>query len=227
MYRRVLIPNRGEIAVRIIKACRELGVETVLAASTVDADSSLAARLAGRVIRIGGPRPAESYLNVAAILAAAKAADVDAVHPGYGFLSEDRRLAEACRELGVDFVGPPPEVLEKVGNKATARRIAEMAGVPVAPGRLLSSELSTDLLRVIESEIGYPVLIKAVHGGGGRGMRLVTSPAELRCGRGRGRGRGLGGVRERRALCRTFRAESSACRGPGPGTRHRGDTGTW
>ena len=179
MYRRVLIPNRGEIAVRIIKTCRELGVETVLAASTVDADSSLAARLAGRVIRIGGPRPAESYLNVAAILAAAKAADVDAVHPGYGFLSEDRRLAEACRELGVDFVGPPPEVLEKVGNKATARRIAEMAGVPVAPGRLLSSELSTDLLRVIESEIGYPVLIKAVHGGGGRGMRLVTSPAEL------------------------------------------------
>lgn len=179
MFERVLIPNRGEIAVRIIRACRELGVKSVLAASSVDADSGLPARLADEVVRIGGPRPTDSYLNLQAILATAKALGVDAVHPGYGFLSEDRRLAEGCRDVGVTFIGPSPEVLENVGNKAIAREIAEAAGVPISPGRRLPLELSTDIVKELDSDLGFPLLIKAVHGGGGRGMRLVGEPDQF------------------------------------------------
>jgi acetyl-CoA carboxylase biotin carboxylase subunit len=175
MFRRVLIPNRGEIAVRIIRACRDLGIETVLAASSVDADASMAAHLADEVIRIGGPRPSESYLNLPAILTTAKAAKVDSLHPGYGFLSEDASLAEGCREIGISFIGPQPEVIDMVGNKATSREIAEATGVPVSPGRLLPAVSSRTLARELDRDFGYPLLIKAVHGGGGRGLRLVNA----------------------------------------------------
>lgn len=176
MFEKVLVPNRGEIAVRIIRACHDLGMKVVLAASSVDAESGLAALMADEVVRIGGPRPHESYLNLPAILTTARATGVDAIHPGYGFLSENRRLAEGCQEIGVAFVGPDPEVLESVGNKVNARGIAEASGVPVSPGVLLPGVFAPSLAKQLDGEIGYPLLIKAVHGGGGRGMRLVQHP---------------------------------------------------
>ena len=176
MFEKVLIPNRGEIAVRVIRASRDLGIRTVLAASTVDAETSLAAQLADQVVRIGGPRPSESYLNLPAILSTAIAVGADAIHPGYGFMSENPTLAQGCIDNAITFVGPSADVIEQVGNKVTAREVAERAGVPVSPGFRLPEGLTKDLAKRLGSEIGYPLLIKAVHGGGGRGMRVVNSP---------------------------------------------------
>jgi acetyl-CoA carboxylase biotin carboxylase subunit len=173
--RRVLIANRGEIAARIVRTCRILGIETVLAVSDADRDS-LPARLADAVIRVGPARSADSYLNVAAVVGAAVAADADAVHPGYGFLSESAELATACEAAGVIFIGATAAQLAAVGDKVSARRHALAAGLPVLPGgEVAGQQQATNLA----ATIGWPVLIKAVSGGGGRGLRPVHDPARL------------------------------------------------
>jgi acetyl-CoA carboxylase biotin carboxylase subunit len=178
--RRVLVANRGEIAVRVIRTCRRLGIETVLAVSDADA-GSLPARLADKVIRIGPPPASASYLSVDAVVSAAVAADVEAVHPGYGFLSENARLARACAAAGIVFIGPDPEVLEATGDKLAAREHAVAAGLPVLPGGRVSpgNHAEAAAPAAAAARIGYPVLVKAAGGGGGRGLRVVRDPAEL------------------------------------------------
>jgi acetyl-CoA carboxylase, biotin carboxylase subunit len=195
--RRVLVANRGEIAVRVIRTCRRLGIETVLTVSDAD-DGSLPARLADRVIRIGPAPASASYLNVDAVVGAAVAAGVDAVHPGYGFLSENARLARACAAAGVVFIGPSPQTLEATGDKLAARDHAVAAGLPVLPGGHVTpagGDAATDAANAakqaagpapaaaaaaaVARRIGYPVLVKAAGGGGGRGLRVVRGPAEL------------------------------------------------
>ncbi|RIK90856.1 MAG: acetyl-CoA carboxylase biotin carboxylase subunit [Burkholderiales bacterium] len=173
--RRVLIANRGEIAVRIARTCRALGIETVLAASDADLDS-LAARLADRTVRLGPAPSSASYLNVGAVVAAAHAMHADAIHPGYGFLSENARLARACDDAGIVFIGPTAAQLDAVGDKLKARAHAVAAGLPVVPGGELGGESDA---RALAREIGFPVLVKAVAGGGGRGMKVVRAAEQL------------------------------------------------
>jgi acetyl-CoA carboxylase, biotin carboxylase subunit len=173
--RRLMIANRGEIAVRVIRTCRELGIETVLAASEADLES-VPARLADRTLCIGAAPPARSYLNIDAVVASAVEACVDAIHPGYGFLSENAAFAARCRANGLIFVGPEVDQLRAAGDKLEARRHARAAGLPVVPGGSVTS-LAEALALV--SEIGVPILVKAVAGGGGRGMKLVRDPSEL------------------------------------------------
>jgi acetyl-CoA carboxylase biotin carboxylase subunit len=176
-FRRVLVANRGEIAARVIRTCARLGIETVLAASDPDLDSA-PARLADRVIRIGPAPASASYLNVAAVVGAAVAARADALHPGYGFLSENAGLARACAAAGVTFIGPDPQTLALTGDKLAAREQARAAGVPVLPGAHVVVEeaaAAVDLAR----RTGFPALVKAAGGGGGRGLRVVRDPAEL------------------------------------------------
>ena len=173
--RRIFIANRGEIAVRIIRACRSLGVETIVAASEADLDA-VPARLADRTICIGPPRSSDSYLNVEAIVDAAVRAKADAVHPGYGFLSENVRLARACRARGLVFIGPTEENMEAVGDKLRARGHAVDAGLPLAPGGPVESPAEA---KALAEKIGWPLLVKAVGGGGGRGLKLVTEPSRL------------------------------------------------
>lgn len=173
--RRILIANRGEIAVRIVRTCRRLGIETVLAASEADLDS-LAARLADATICIGPAKSSASYLNVEAVVGAAVAARADAVHPGYGFLSENRKLAQACAAVGIVFIGPTEAQLDAVGDKLKARHHALAAGLPVVPGGETSSIAEAHALA---EKTGWPILIKAVGGGGGRGMKLVSDPEKL------------------------------------------------
>ncbi|MBM4246646.1 MAG: acetyl-CoA carboxylase biotin carboxylase subunit [Deltaproteobacteria bacterium] len=177
MFRKVLIANRGEIAVRVIRACRELGVATVAAYSTADRDA-LHVRLADEQICIGPPPPEQSYLNMPALISAAQARSCDAIHPGYGFLSENGDFAEACQRSGLVFIGPRVRNVKLMGDKARARRFMRRAGVPVLPGSS-SSVRTLDEGRQIAREIGYPVLVKATGGGGGRGLRVVHEPAEL------------------------------------------------
>ena len=172
ILRRVLIANRGEIAVRVLRTCRHLGIETVLAVSAADADS-VPARLADKTIRIGS---VPGYLDVAAVVAAAVAAGADAIHPGYGFLSENPRLARACEAAGIVFIGPSADVLEAAGDKLAARRHAVAAGLPVLPGGDVGGAADAYALA---RRIGYPVLIKAAGGGGGRGLRVVRDPGPL------------------------------------------------
>jgi acetyl-CoA carboxylase, biotin carboxylase subunit len=174
-FRRVLVANRGEIAARVIRTCRRLGIETVLTVSDADA-GSVPARLADKVAAIGPPPAAASYLDVDAVVGAAAAAGVDAVHPGYGFLSENARLARACAAAGIVFIGPTPETLEASGDKLAAREHAAAAGLPVLPGgHVADPEQGTELA----GRIGFPVLVKAAGGGGGRGLRVVRDPGEL------------------------------------------------
>ena len=170
MFEKILIANRGEIAVRIIRACKEMGVQTVAVHSTADADA-LHIRLADEAFCIGGPRPQESYLNEDAILTVAAASGATAIHPGYGFLSENAGFARSCQEYGLVFVGPAPEVIDRMGDKDAARRTAREAGVPVVPGCDLIS--SAEEAEAEARRIGCPVLIKARSGGGGRGIRKV------------------------------------------------------
>lgn len=179
MFERVLIANRGIVALRVIRACRELGVTSVLAVSDADVHS-LPALFADETVCIGPARPSESYLRVESVLMAASGTHVDAIHPGYGFLSEDSRLADGCQEIGLSFIGPPGEVLARAGNKTRAREAAAGAGVPVLPGCPLPLDgVSKDFAQSLSSDIGFPLLVKAVQGGGGRGMRLVAKPEEL------------------------------------------------
>jgi len=172
---RVLVANRGEIAVRILRTCQRLGIETVLAASDADLDS-VPARLADHTVRIGPAEPTASYLDVEAVVGAAVATRADALHPGYGFLAENRRLAEACAAAGVVFIGPTGAQLEAAGDKLAARRHAVAAGLPVVPGQEVH-----DAAEALDAgaELGFPLLVKAAGGGGGRGMRLVRGPGSL------------------------------------------------
>ncbi|MGH3930574.1 MAG: biotin carboxylase N-terminal domain-containing protein [Pseudonocardiaceae bacterium] len=175
MFRKVLIANRGEIALRVARACRELGIRTVAVYSTEDRDSAVV-RFADEAVQIG-PAPAKrSYLNIPAIVEAALRTRAEAIHPGYGFLAEDPDFAEICRDNGIVFVGPPPEVIAQLGDKAAARKLMASAGLPMLPGSLEPLRSAQDAQRVAE-EIGYPVIIKAAAGGGGRGMRVVEDPA--------------------------------------------------
>ncbi len=178
MFKRVLIANRGEIALRIIRACRELGVETVCVYSTADADAPFL-RLADRTVCIGPGPSKESYLNVSRIISAAEIADVDAIHPGYGFLSERPDFSEACRDCKIEFIGPSPEAMAKLGDKVACKNTAKANKVPVFPGSDGAIEDEEEAVTVA-AKIGYPVIIKASAGGGGRGMRVCRNEATLR-----------------------------------------------
>ncbi|HEY7377111.1 MAG TPA: biotin carboxylase N-terminal domain-containing protein [Steroidobacteraceae bacterium] len=173
--RRILIANRGEIAARIIRTCGELGIDTVLAASEADLDS-VPARLADRTICIGPPQPARSYLDVEAVVAAALETRADGLHPGYGFLAENSRLARRCDAAGIIFIGPTPAQLDAVGDKLRARQHALQAGLPVLPGGAVAD---LDEARRLARSIGWPLLIKSVGGGGGRGLKPVRDDAQL------------------------------------------------
>ncbi len=177
MFGKVLIANRGEIALRVISACKEMGIRTVAVYSEADRNS-LHVRFADEAICIGPPRSAESYLNVPAVISAAEIADVDAIHPGYGLLSENANFAEVCRASNIKFIGPPPEVTRMMGEKSTARQTMKRAKVPILPGSDGVIESEGAALEWARS-VGYPVILKAVAGGGGRGMRIVRSPEEL------------------------------------------------
>jgi acetyl-CoA/propionyl-CoA carboxylase biotin carboxyl carrier protein len=174
---RVLIANRGEIAVRVIRTCRELGIPTVAVYSDADRDA-LHVEMADDAYRIGPPSPRESYLNIEAILEAAKRGTATMVHPGYGFLAENPDFARACGDGGLTFIGPPPEAMERMGDKSAARRAAESVGVPVVPG--VSEPVGPDRAEEVARRIGFPLAVKAAHGGGGRGMHLVARPEDLR-----------------------------------------------
>ncbi|HEY5567891.1 MAG TPA: biotin carboxylase N-terminal domain-containing protein [Gammaproteobacteria bacterium] len=173
---RLLIANRGEIAARIIRACQQLGIETVLAASDADL-YSVPAKLADKTVRLGPSAPAQSYLDVERVLVVAREARAQAIHPGYGFLAENARLARACREAGITFIGPDENALAAAGDKLQAREHAIAAGLPVAPGAPVAD--ADDALDVAK-KIGFPILIKAVGGGGGRGMKAVREPTEMK-----------------------------------------------
>ena len=177
MFRKVLIANRGEIALRVICACKELGVRTVAVYSEADRNS-LHVRFADEAICIGPPRSAESYLNVPAVISAAEIADVDAIHPGYGLLSENANFAEVCRASNIKFIGPPPEVTRLMGEKEKARMAMKKAKVPILPGSEGVIQSEGEALEWANS-VGYPVILKASAGGGGRGMRVVRSKDEL------------------------------------------------
>ncbi len=177
MFHKILIANRGEIAVRIIRACKELGIKTVAVHSDVDADA-LHVSLADESICIGPAASALSYLNMKAIISAAELADADAIHPGYGFLSENAEFAEICEQCGIVFIGPTADSMRKMGDKISARQTVTAAGVPILPGTNESVETTEEAVR-IAAEIGYPVIIKASAGGGGRGMKIVHSPVSL------------------------------------------------
>ncbi len=177
MFKKVLIANRGEIALRVIRACKELGIATVAVHSTADANA-LHVRFADEAVCIGPPASKESYLNVPALLSAAEITRADAIHPGYGFLSENAEFADVCRKCQITFIGPKPEHIRLMGNKVRARDAAKAAGLPLLPGSpgVLKSSEEAELLA---KEIGYPVILKAAAGGGGRGMKIVREPRAI------------------------------------------------
>lgn len=177
MFKKVLIANRGEIAVRVIRACRELGVKTVAVFSTADR-SALHAQIADEAVCIGPAATKDSYLNVKAIIAACELTGADAIHPGFGFLSENADFARACEKCGITFIGPDPRSIDMLGDKAQAKATMKAAGVPVIPGSEGAVRTLDEAKRVAE-EIGYPLMVKASAGGGGRGIRLVNSAEEL------------------------------------------------
>jgi acetyl-CoA carboxylase biotin carboxylase subunit len=177
MFKKILIANRGEIALRVIHACRELGIKTVAVYSEAD-ENSLHVRFADEDVCIGPPRSADSYLNVPAIISAAEITGADAIHPGYGFLSESAYLAEVCEACHIRFIGPDPSVIKLLGDKARAKKAMKKVGVPMLPGSDGPVTGEEQALKVAK-DIGYPIIIKAVAGGGGRGMRVVQNPGEL------------------------------------------------
>jgi acetyl-CoA carboxylase biotin carboxylase subunit len=177
MFKRVLIANRGEIAVRIIRACREMGIESVVVFSDVDR-KALHVRKADYAYHIGPATASESYLNIAKILEVARRSEAEAIHPGYGFLSENAGFARSCRDAGIKFIGPSPESMEMMGSKTRARQNMKRAGVPFVPGS--ERGLDLDAAERLAEQIGYPVMLKAAAGGGGKGMRMVSSRDELR-----------------------------------------------
>jgi len=180
MFEKVLIANRGEIALRIHRACKEMGISTVAVHSTADADA-MHVRLADEAVCIGPAPSKDSYLNIQAILSAATITGADAIHPGYGFLSENANFAEMVEEHGFTFIGPTPEHIRMMGDKITAKRIASETGIPIVPGSEGSVDTLEDALKIGE-EFSYPVIVKATAGGGGRGMQLVRSADEMEFG---------------------------------------------
>jgi acetyl-CoA carboxylase biotin carboxylase subunit len=177
LFDKILIANRGEIALRVARACRELGIKSVALYSTADAESAVV-RFADEAVHVGPPHPGKSYLHIPNVIGAALKTGADAIHPGYGFLSEDPFFAEICANNGIEFIGPRPEVMEKVGDKATARDLMQKAGLPLLPGTI-EPVRTVDEAREIADSIGYPVIIKAVAGGGGRGMNVVRQAEDL------------------------------------------------
>ncbi len=177
MFKKILIANRGEIALRVIQACREMGIPTVAVYSTADRES-LHVTYADEDVCIGPPASSQSYLNISSIVSAAEITGADAIHPGYGFLSENAHFAEVLRDCKLGWIGPPPEVIRQMGDKANARQTAVAAGVPVLPGSQDPLE-SAEEARELAADIGYPVILKAAAGGGGRGMRIVRSADEI------------------------------------------------
>ena len=177
MFKKVLIANRGEIALRVIRTCREMGIKTVAVYSTADKDS-LHVRFADEAVCIGKPQSSDSYLNIPHIIAATEITNADAVHPGYGFLAENSKFAQICGDHGIKFIGPTPDMINAMGDKITAKETMIKAGVPVVPGgeSLLQN---TSEAKILAKEIGYPVILKATAGGGGKGMRIVWQEAEL------------------------------------------------
>ncbi len=177
MFKKILIANRGEIALRVIRACKEMGIKTVAVHSTADANS-LHVRFADQSVCIGPPKSSDSYLNVPSIISAAEITDTEAIHPGYGFLAENASFAEVCNSTGIRFIGPSPESIKLMGDKAKARETAQKAGVPVLPG---SNGVVTEESSAIEiaRELGFPVIVKAAAGGGGTGMRVVMEEADF------------------------------------------------
>jgi acetyl-CoA carboxylase, biotin carboxylase subunit len=178
MVSKVLIANRGEIALRVARACRELTIPCVAVYSTADADSAVV-RFADEAVHVGPPPTGRSYLHIPSIVGAALKTGADAIHPGYGFLSEDPYFAEICADHGITFIGPRPDVMEKMGNKATARQLMTKAGLPLLPGTV-EPVATADEAQDIADGIGYPVIIKAAAGGGGRGMTVVSRRDDLR-----------------------------------------------
>jgi acetyl-CoA carboxylase biotin carboxylase subunit len=177
MFKKILIANRGEIALRIIRTCREMGIKTVAVYSTADKDS-LHVKFADEAVCIGGPKSAESYLNIPHIMAACEITNADAVHPGYGFLAENAKFAQICADHGIKFIGPTPDMINKMGDNITAKETMIKAGVPVVPGGEGLLE-SVDAAKKLAKEIVYPVIIKATAGGGGKGMRVVWNESEI------------------------------------------------
>ena len=177
MFKKILIANRGEIALRILRACHDLGIQGVVAYSEADRES-LPVQLADEAVCIGPGQAARSYNHIPSVLSAALATGCDAIHPGYGFLSENATLSEVCREVNVTFIGPGPETIRQMGDKATARSVAQATGVPILPG---SADLQAGKLnlRELSREVGYPIMLKAAAGGGGRGMRIAADDREL------------------------------------------------
>src|SRR5512132_1947591 len=176
MFERVLVANRGEIAVRVVRALHELGIEAVAVYSTADADA-LHVRLADRAICVGPPAATESYLKIPSLVAAATTTGCEAVHPGYGFLSENPAFVEACADNDLVFVGPDADVMARMGDKVQAKHEMREAGVPLVPGT--EGATTVEEARAAAAEVGYPVLLKASAGGGGKGMRLVVEPEQL------------------------------------------------
>jgi acetyl-CoA carboxylase biotin carboxylase subunit len=177
MFRKILIANRGEIALRIIWACKELGIKTVAVHSEVDIDS-LHVRFADENVCIGPAASRDSYLNITNLIAAAEISNVDAIHPGYGFLSESAEFAQVCQACNIAFIGPSPQTIALMGNKAEAKRTMKAAGVPILPGSD-GPVASAEEAKAVAEEIGYPVILKASAGGGGKGMRVVSSEKEI------------------------------------------------
>lgn len=177
MFQKILVANRGEIALRVICACKELGIATVAVYSEADRNS-LHVRFADEAVCIGPPRSSESYLNIPSVISAAEITNVDAIHPGYGFLSENANFAKVCEASEITFIGPRPEVIEMMGEKDRARREMKAAGLPTIPGSSGAVDGEEELSREAE-RLGYPLILKAAAGGGGRGMRVVRSKAEL------------------------------------------------
>ena len=178
MFKKILIANRGEIALRVIRTCKEMGIKTVAVYSTADADS-LHVKFADEAVCIGPPPSSQSYLKMSNIIAAAEITNADAIHPGYGFLSENAKFSKICEEHNIKFIGASPEMIEKMGDKATAKATMKKAGVPCVPGSdgILESYEQTEKLAV---EMGFPVMIKATAGGGGKGMRDVWKKEDLK-----------------------------------------------
>lgn len=177
MFKKILIANRGEIALRVIRTCREMGIKTVAVYSTADKDS-LHVKFADEAVCIGKPQSADSYLNIPHIMAAAEITNADAIHPGYGFLAENAKFAKICNDHGIKFIGPTPHMINSMGDKITAKETMIKAGVPVVPGGegLLQS---VDEAKGLAKQMGYPVILKATAGGGGKGMRIVWEESEL------------------------------------------------
>ena len=177
MFSKVLVANRGEIAVRVIRACREMGIQSVAVHSSADTNSR-AVQLANESVCIGPPAAKESYLNVANVVSAAIITGADAIHPGYGFLSENSSFAEVCEQANIKFIGPPPSAIDRMGNKASAREAMRLAGVPIMPGTPGPVDGEEEAMEAAK-KIGFPVIIKASAGGGGKGMRVVLTEDEL------------------------------------------------